>query len=76
MHEFEFHGQNLMKNFTGTFLFSRALFNVFSGFFTGTVFFFHGEKKTLYIPIYPNGANFHDAILGNVKSRNSCQVFF
>ena len=26
--------------------------------------------------IYPNGANFHDAILGNVKSRNSYQVFF
>ena len=49
VHEFEFHGQNLMKNFTGTFLFSRALFNVFSGFFTGTVFFFHGKKKTLSI---------------------------
>ena len=45
VHEFEFHGQNLMKNFTGTFLFSRALFNVFSGFFTGTVFFFTGKKK-------------------------------
>ena len=45
VHEFEFHGQNLMKNFTGTFLFSRALFNVFSGFFTGTCFFFHGKKK-------------------------------
>ena len=26
--------------------------------------------------IYPNGANFHDAILGNVKSRKSYQVFF
>ena len=44
VHEFEFHGQNLMKNFTGTFLFSRALFDVFSGFFTG-IFFFHGKKK-------------------------------
>ena len=46
MHEFEFHGQNLMKNFTGTFVFSRALFNVFSDFFTGTCVFFTG-KKTL-----------------------------
>ena len=25
---------------------------------------------------YPNGANFYDAILGNVKSRKSYQVFF
>ena len=37
-----------MKNFTGTFVFSRALFNVFSDFFTGTCFFFTGKKKTLF----------------------------
>ena len=48
VHEFEFHGQNLMKNFTGSFGFSRALFNVFSGFFTGTFYFFTG-KKTLWM---------------------------
>ena len=47
VHEFEFHGQNLMKIFTGTFLFSRALFNVFSGFFTGTCLFFTGKKNTV-----------------------------
>ena len=35
-----------MKNFTGTFVFSRALFHVFSGFFTGTENFFMGKKNT------------------------------
>ena len=32
-------------------------------------------ENFIYI-LYPNGANFHDAILGNVKSSNSYQVFF
>ena len=59
VYQIEFHGQDFVKNFTGTFVFSRALFYVFSGFFTGTFFFtgnffvffhgydffFHGEKK-------------------------------
>ena len=33
------------------------------------------RSKKSYNKLYPNGANFHDAILGNVKSRNNYQVF-
>ena len=72
VHEFEFHGQNLMKNFTGTFLFSRALFNVFSGFFTGTVFFFTRKKNTAHPPNQPtnqptNKRGFFEWVVGGVK---------
>ena len=37
MHQIEFHGQDFMKNFTDTFVFSRALI-FFSSLFTGAVF--------------------------------------
>ena len=48
-HHFDFHGHTFRKIFTGSFLFSRALFEGFSGIFTGIYFFtgtnfyfFHG----------------------------------
>ena len=58
-HHFDFHGHTFRKIFTGSFLFSRALFEGFSGFFTGIFFsraqfsifftgwicFFTGKKK-------------------------------
>ena len=42
-HHFDFHGHTFRKIFTGSFLFSRALFEGFSGIFTG-IYFFHGHK--------------------------------
>ena len=38
-HHFDFHGHTFRKIFTGSFLFSRALFEGFSGIFTGIYFF-------------------------------------
>ena len=62
-HHFDFHGHSFRKIFTGSFLFSRALFEGFSGiftgiyfftgtnfhFFTGKICFFTGKKKTLAV---------------------------
>ena len=46
-HHFDFHGHSFRKIFTGSFLFSRALFGGFSGIFTGT-FFFHGHNFVFF----------------------------
>ena len=51
-HHFDFYGHTFRKIFTGSFLFSRALFEGFSGFFTG-IYFFHGHK----CPFFFTGKN-------------------
>ena len=46
MHQFEFHGQDLMKNYTYTLLCFHVHFLCFLRFFHGNEYFFHGGRNT------------------------------